>query len=63
MLIGRQVAIEHGGSIDLIAIDQQGKMVVVELKCDKTPREVVAQALDYARWVQVLSYDDVSSSF
>ena len=41
----------HAGGIDLLCIDSKGDLVIVELKRDKTPREVTAQALDYASWV------------
>jgi hypothetical protein len=33
--------------------------VVLELKRDRTPREIVAQALDYASWVKDLSYEQI----
>jgi hypothetical protein len=36
---------------------------VIELKRDRTPREVVAQALDYASWVEHLDYDELSGIF
>jgi hypothetical protein len=54
LIIGRQVRTSSGGKIDLLAIDQQGDLVILELKRDRTPREVVAQALDYASWVDRL---------
>jgi len=60
MLIGRQVGTGHGGWIDLLAIAPDGTLVVVELKRDKTPREVVAQALDYASWIESLDPEDVA---
>ena len=34
--------------------------MIVELKRDRTPREVTAQALDYASWVAGLSNDEVT---
>jgi hypothetical protein len=37
-----------------LAIAPDGSLVLVELKRDRTPREVVAQALDYAAWVEGL---------
>ena len=48
MLVGRQVTTRVGGIIDLLALAPDGSVVLVELKRDRTPREVVAQALDYA---------------
>ena len=59
MVIGRQVSTEHGGYIDLIALDQSGGLIVIELKKDKTPRDVVAQVLDYASWIRTLTTLDV----
>jgi len=58
-IIGRQVRTAFGGRIDLLAIDQEGDLIVVELKRDKTPRDVIAQVLDYASWVDGLGHDDV----
>ena len=55
LLIGRQVPTAFGKFIDLLGIDVDGTVHVVELKRDRTPREVVAQLLDYASWVQALS--------
>jgi len=54
IIIGRQVATEHGKFIDLLALDRSGGVVIIELKKDRTPRDVVAQVLDYASWVRTL---------
>lgn len=59
MLIGQQVTTSYSGIIDLIAIARDGSLVLIELKRDRTPREVVAQALDYASWVQNLQPEDI----
>ena len=59
MLIGRQVATDHGKYIDILAMDAEGNLSVIELKKDRTPREVVAQVLDYASWVRNLSHSDL----
>ena len=48
LIIGRQVATNFGGFIDLVGIDRQGDTVVVELKRNRTPRDTLAQALEYA---------------
>ncbi len=47
LLIGRQVPTKSG-PIDLLAIDRSGNTVIIELKRDRLPREVLAQAIDYA---------------
>src|SRR5689334_10856983 len=60
LLIGRQVVTAYGKKVDLLAIDSDGALHVIELKRDKTPREVVAQALDYGLWVKRLSYDQIA---
>lgn len=63
LLIGRQVPTAHGGFIDLLAVDADGDVHVIELKRDKTPRDVVAQALDYGSWVAGLSRAEVVELF
>jgi hypothetical protein len=60
LIIGRQVQTRYGGWIDLLAIDQQGDLVILELKRHQTPREVVAQVLDYASWVAELTPQEVA---
>lgn len=59
MLLGRQVPTDFGKFIDLLAMDADGNLEVIELKRNRTPREVVSQILDYASWVQNLSYDQI----
>lgn len=61
LVIGRQLETDAGGYVDLLCLDRQGDLVVVELKRDKTPREVTAQALDYGAWVRRLSNEQVRS--
>lgn len=63
MIIGRQVPTDHGKFIDLLAIDSEGTVHVLELKRHKTPRDTVAQALDYGSWVQELSHQQVIDIF
>lgn len=45
---------------DLLGIDSDGNTVVVELKRDKAPREVIAQALDYASRIASLSHEELN---
>ena len=63
MLIGRQESTGLGGIIDLLAIAPDSSLVLIELKRDKTPRDVVAQSLDYASWVERLRAEDISAIF
>lgn len=59
LVIGSEVPTPYGGRLDLLAVDGDGNLHVLELKRDRTPRDVVAQVLDYASWVSTLSRDDV----
>ena len=63
LVIGRQVKTEGGGFIDILCIDQQGALVVVELKRELTPREVTAQALDYASCVSVFTAAQIAETY
>jgi Endonuclease NucS len=63
LLIGRQIQTDYGKFIDMLALDQEGNLAIIELKKNRTPREVVAQALDYASWVQNLSYERILNIF
>ncbi|MGC9457128.1 MAG: hypothetical protein ACP5DC_06350 [Halothiobacillaceae bacterium] len=55
LLIGRQVRTAFDKLVDLLAIDANGTLIIIELKRNKTPRDVVAQAIDYASWVVTLA--------
>jgi len=59
LIIGRQVKTEYSGPIDLLGLSSDGSITVIELKREKTPREVVAQILDYASWVVTLETADI----
>ena len=56
--IGRQTsAKDEDGTIysDLFGVDSQGNLVIAELKKGRTPRDIIAQILDYAAWAVGLS--------
>ncbi len=63
LIIGRQVPTAFGGFIDLLALDETAAVHVIELKRDKTPRDVTAQALDYGSWVSGLARSDIQAMF
>ena len=61
LVIGREVETDFGGYSDLLCIDAAGDLAVIELKRDRTPREITAQLLDYGSWVDGLSHARISS--
>ena len=63
MLIGRQIETDSGGRVDLLAIASDASLVLIELKRNKTPRDVIAQTLDYAVWLEKLDPEDVTELY
>lgn len=60
--IGRQTSAsvdEHTIFPDLLGVDIEGNLIIVELKRDKAPREVIAQLLEYAAWAGELSESQI----
>jgi hypothetical protein len=55
LVLGREITTEFGGRIDVFALDREGNTVIIECKRDRTPRDIIAQILDYASWVSTLS--------
>ena len=62
LFVARQ-ARTTSGVLDLLALDGDGRLVVIEIKRDRTPRTVVAQAIDYAAWADTLTFDDVAALY
>lgn len=52
--IARQARTTHGKIADLIGVAADGAVEVWELKRGRAPRDIVAQALEYAAWVSRL---------
>ncbi len=67
MLIGNEektpYEAPYGGRVDLLALAPDSSIILIELKRNKTPREVIAQALDYATWVETLEPEYVRSIY
>ncbi len=59
LVIGRQVSTNFGSVIDLLALDRRGDVVVIELKRDRTPRDTIAQALEYTSFVERLDIEQL----
>jgi hypothetical protein len=58
-IVGRQVQTPFGGRVDLLGIDRDANCIILELKRGRTPREVVAQLLDYGSWVKDIGYNEI----
>lgn len=67
LIIGRQTSAyqEETSTIfpDLLGLDKDGNIVVIELKKGRTPREVIAQLLEYAAWASDLSDEKINDIF
>ncbi len=63
LLIGRQVLTNLGGYIDLLGIDRSGDTVAMELKRGRTPRETLAQVLEYASFAEMLTAEQLNTVF
>ena len=44
---------------DLVGLDSAGNLVLVEVKRGRTPRDVIAQGLEYAAWAAGLTYQEL----
>lgn len=58
LLLASQVVTDRRKRIDVLALDEEARVHVIELKRDGTSREVVAQVLEYAWWVRSLTLED-----
>lgn len=64
LIIGRQTTARTVTEIrfpDLIALDQDGNVVIIELKKGRAPRDVIAQILEYAAWASNLNESAIKS--
>ncbi len=56
LIIGEQVKTKTG-FLDFLGIDRSGNTVIIELKRDKLPRDILAQTIDYASDVATWDID------
>lgn len=57
-IVARQLILE-GGRLDLLAIDPQGRWVVIELKAGKLENYVITQSLFYVSQIAKMPYDEL----
>ena len=60
--LARQPRLPESGIPDLIALDPQGRVVVIEIKRD-IDRGQLAQALEYAGWARTTNLDELSEIY
>jgi hypothetical protein len=63
LVIGRQISTNLNSFIDLLGIDNSGNTIIIELKRNKTPRETIAQLLEYASFVENLDYSQLNDIY
>ena len=59
-LVGRQTPTQ-GGPLDLLGVDEDGKLVVFELKRGTLSRDAVAQVIDYASYLNAMDLSDLAN--
>ena len=62
-VFGRQVRTSFDTFIDLLGMDREGNLIVIELKRSRTPRDTIAQALEYASFAKTLDYEQLEGIF
>lgn len=60
--VARQAHIPGGGIPDILALDDSGRVVVIEVKRD-IDRGQLAQCLEYAGWARLTNLDEISSLY
>jgi hypothetical protein len=60
--VARQPKLDLGGVPDIVALDESGRVVVVEVKRD-VDRGQLAQCLEYAGWARTTNLDELASIY
>lgn len=63
LYVGRQGSPGDGGIFDILGVDEKGNTVIVELKRDRAPRDIVAQALEYAAEIRNVDYEWLNEQY
>lgn len=59
-IIGRQIKVS-GGYIDLLAVDPNGRIIIIELKKGELRRKTITQIIDYASSIDEMSADELKN--
>lgn len=60
--VARQAHLPHGGIPDILALDEAGRIVVIEVKRD-VDRQLLSQALEYAGWARESNLQEVATLY
>ncbi len=63
LMIGKELILPSGKRLDLLAVDQQGALVVIELKRDDSGTNVEWQAVKYASYCSSFTQDEIYNHF
>ena len=58
-LVGRQTPTDSG-NLDLLGVDDDGRLVVFELKRGKLTRDAIVQIVDYCSWLESLTETELA---
>ena len=61
--IGRQEQVGDGSIFDILGLDEHGNTVIIELKRGDAPRDVIAQALEYASKIRDVKYEYLEEKY
>ena len=59
-IIGKQVQTDSKGIIDLMGLDEDGNLIIIEIKKGLSERKVVSQLLEYAVWAENLQMQEIN---
>lgn len=63
LYVAQQGSPGEGGIFDIVGVDEQGDIVVIELKRGRSPRDIVAQALEYAASIRNEEYERLNHRY
>jgi len=61
LIIAQQGRLQGAGRFDLLGVDANGQIVIIELKRNLKRRDAIAQALDYASWLNTQTPDYIKT--
>ena len=60
--VARQARVVNGGVLDILALNEYGQVVVIEIKRD-IDRNQLAQCLEYAGWARLTNLDELANLY